>query len=32
MRPLEFGRYLPTYGDTTADGLPEVLAGAPFAL
>jgi hypothetical protein len=24
MRPLEFGWYLPTYGDTTADGLPEV--------
>jgi hypothetical protein len=33
MRPLEFGWYLPTYDDTTADGLPDVwVAGAPFAL
>lgn len=23
MRPLEFGWYLPTHGDTTAYGLPE---------
>jgi hypothetical protein len=23
MRPLEFGWYLPTHGDTTAYGVPE---------
>ena len=30
MRPLEFGWYLPTHGDTTAYGLPEAqVAGSP---
>ena len=30
MRPLEFGWYLPTHGDTTAYGLAEAqIAGSP---
>ncbi len=30
MRPLEFGWYLPTHGDTTAYGLMEAqVAGSP---
>ena len=30
MRPLEFGWYLPTHGDTTAYGLAEAqVAGSP---
>ncbi|MGY4197359.1 hypothetical protein [Bradyrhizobium sp. USDA 4520] len=30
MRPLEFGWYLPTHGDTTAYGLMEAqIAGSP---
>ena len=30
MRPLEFGWYLPTHGDTTAYGVPEAqVPGSP---